>query len=88
MTHSLICYIDFAGNSGIFLQTCSGICYEDFVLGPPANYDTAYFEVSYVRVYGQPGELTVIGSGAPRSADIAALFTTLISIVAAFVLMW
>lgn len=59
------------------------------MLGPPNTYDTAYFEVSYVRVYGQPGELTVIGSnGAPRSADIAAMFTILISMVAAYVLAW
>lgn len=56
------------------------------MLGPPSNYDTAYFEVSYVRVYGQPGELTVITSGAPRSADFTALFTILMSVVAVFVL--
>ena len=79
---------DFAGNDAIFQQTCSGICYEDFVLGPPSYYDTAYFEVSYVRVYGLPGELTVIGSGAPRSADIAGVLSLLVGVVAALLMVW
>ncbi|KIP04230.1 glycoside hydrolase family 16 protein [Phlebiopsis gigantea 11061_1 CR5-6] len=79
---------DFAGNDAIFQQTCSGICYEDFVLGPPSYYDTAYFEVSYVRVYGLPGELTVIGSGAPRSADIVGMLSLLVGVVAALLLTW
>ncbi|KAI9430999.1 glycoside hydrolase family 16 protein [Lactarius indigo] len=43
---------DFAGNSEIFAQTCSGSCYNDFVIGPPSNYDNAYFEVRSVRVFG------------------------------------
>ncbi|KAH8085990.1 hypothetical protein BXZ70DRAFT_555950 [Cristinia sonorae] len=54
---------DYAGNSNSFYQTCTGVCYQDWVLGNPSNYDNAYFEVQYVRVYGQPGELTVIHSG-------------------------
>ncbi|KAI9450230.1 glycoside hydrolase family 16 protein [Lactarius psammicola] len=41
-----------AGNSEIFAQTCSGTCYNDFVIGPPSNYDNAYFEVRSVRVFG------------------------------------
>ena len=56
----------------MYYETCTGVCYNDFVLGDPSHYDTAYFEVSYVRVYGAPGELTVIeaSSGARRSADV------------------
>ncbi|KAI0345607.1 hypothetical protein BDW22DRAFT_893701 [Trametopsis cervina] len=77
---------DYAGNPQTFLQTCSGICYDDFVLGPPSNFDTAYFEVQYVRVYGQPGELTVISSRAFRTADIAALFTLVVTGVSIFFL--
>ncbi|KAH9932701.1 uncharacterized protein BXZ73DRAFT_89876 [Epithele typhae] len=62
---------DYAGAASIFQQTCSGVCYQDFVLGDPSHYDTAFFEVAYLRVYGQPGELTVIQtSGA--TARIAA----------------
>lgn len=61
---------DYAGSDTTFYQTCTGVCYEDWVLGSPSNYDTAYFEVRYVRVYGVPGELTVIGSSgaSPRPA--------------------
>ncbi|KAI0642985.1 concanavalin A-like lectin/glucanase domain-containing protein [Trametes meyenii] len=62
---------DYAGASSVFYQTCSGVCYEDYVLGDPSHYDTAYFEVSYVRVYGQPGELTVLQpSTGHRSAGV------------------
>ncbi|KZT11783.1 glycoside hydrolase family 16 protein [Laetiporus sulphureus 93-53] len=57
---------DFAGDQTIFAETCSGVCYDDWVIGTPSNYDNAYFEVSYVRVYGEQGEDTVI-SGAQRS---------------------
>lgn len=54
----------------MFYQTCTGVCYDDWVLGDPSKYDTAYFEVSYVRVYGQPGELTVLQpSSGHRSAE-------------------
>ena len=41
------------GNNGtIFHETCTGVCYNDWVLGPPSNYDDAYFEIQHVRVYG------------------------------------
>ncbi|KAH9890348.1 concanavalin A-like lectin/glucanase domain-containing protein [Cubamyces lactineus] len=61
---------DYAGASSVFYQTCTGVCYDDWVLGDPSHYDTAYFEVSYVRVYGQPGELTVLQpSAGGRSAE-------------------
>lgn len=80
--------LDFAGNAAIFQQTCTGICYDDWVLGPPSNFDQAYFEVQYVRVYGTPGELTVITSGGVRSADIVAVFTVLLSAAVAVTLAW
>lgn len=54
--------IDYAGSDQTFYQTCTGVCYEDWVLGDPSHYDDAYFEVRYVRVYGEPGELSIIGS--------------------------
>jgi hypothetical protein len=80
LTARFVRFIDFAGNSAIFSQTCTGICYDDWVLGPPSNFDNAYFEVQYVRVYGQPGELTVLSSGATRSRDTAPLLAMLIGI--------
>jgi len=43
---------DFAGNPQVFAQTCSGVCYNDYVIGSPSNYDNAYFEVRSVRVFG------------------------------------
>ena len=65
---------DYAGASSVFYQTCTGVCYDDWVLGDPSHYDTAYFEVSYVRVYGQPGELTVLQpSAGGRSAEVHGL---------------
>ena len=55
----------------MYYQTCTGVCYNDFVLGDPSHYDTAYFEVASVRVYGQPGELTVLQSSrGRRSAEL------------------
>ncbi|KAH9987105.1 concanavalin A-like lectin/glucanase domain-containing protein [Russula vinacea] len=40
---------DFAGDPQVFAQTCSGICYNDYVIGSPSNYDNAYFEVRCQR---------------------------------------
>ncbi|KAI0699209.1 concanavalin A-like lectin/glucanase domain-containing protein [Cytidiella melzeri] len=70
---------DYAGNQATFLQTCSGICYDDWVLGPPSNFDTAYFEVQHVRVYGVPGEITVISSGASRRSSSAVFLAALVT---------
>ncbi|KAF8531996.1 concanavalin A-like lectin/glucanase domain-containing protein [Gautieria morchelliformis] len=43
-----------AGNPQIFAQTCSGICYDDYVIGPPSTYDNAYFEVAKVQAFHDP----------------------------------
>ncbi|KII90816.1 glycoside hydrolase family 16 protein [Plicaturopsis crispa FD-325 SS-3] len=51
---------DFAGASNIFSQTCTGVCYNDYVIGAASNYDNAYFEVDYVRVYSKDGSNTVV----------------------------
>ncbi len=40
---------DWAGNSYVFSETCSGTC-SDLVMDP-SNYDNAYFEIKSVRVY-------------------------------------
>ncbi len=73
----------------MFYQTCTGVCYDDWVLGDPSNYDTAYFEVSYVRVYGQSGELTVIqSSGGPRSAEVRGFGTLMLALCTLFAMLW
>lgn len=56
---------DFAGASNIYLPQCASqgpqkLCYPDNVIGPGSQYDNAYFEFKYVRVYGN-GNSTVIG---------------------------
>ena len=63
---------EYAGNTQVFSETCTGVCYDDWVRGSGANYDNAYFEVQYVRVYGAPGVLTVVQGGA-RGRRVAAL---------------
>ncbi|TFK93306.1 glycoside hydrolase family 16 protein [Polyporus arcularius HHB13444] len=80
---------DYAGAASVFYQTCTGVCYNDWVLGDPSNYDTAYFEVSYVRVYGLPGELTVIqSSGGPRSAEVRGFGTLMLALCTLFATLW
>jgi hypothetical protein len=41
------------------MQTCTGVCYDDYVLGSPSNYDNAYFEVRSVRVFGTSSAVVV-----------------------------
>lgn len=72
----------------MFYQTCTGVCYDDWVLGDPSKYDTAYFEVSYVRVYGQPGELTVLQpSSGRRSAEARWAAASLLAVGSLFALL-
>jgi hypothetical protein len=62
-----------AGNPAIFAQTCSGICYNDYVIGSPSNYDNAYFEVRSVRVFGTSPAVDIVqgSNGASRNARVA-----------------
>lgn len=76
--------LDYAGNTNIFAETCTGVCYTDYVVGSGSNYDTAYFEVQYVRVYGS-AEDTVISSSAGRSP--AHVFAFCVAFATAFGLM-
>lgn len=82
-----VCHLDYAGNQAIFQQTCPGVCYDDWVVGAPSNYDNAYFEVSYIRVYGDPGELTVLSSHGRRSAALPVVLTVFIGALTTLVLM-
>jgi hypothetical protein len=70
------------GSPSVFNQTCSGECYQTFVLGPPSGYDNAYFEIPFVRVYSS-------GSGnttAPSSAKTLSWPVWLWTLVAGVVL--
>ncbi|KAG6853287.1 hypothetical protein C0991_005459 [Blastosporella zonata] len=58
---------DFAGNPTIFAETCSGVCYTDYVVGNGSNYATAYFEVSSVRVYSSNGTNNIISANGTSS---------------------
>ena len=40
---------NFAGEATVFAETCSGTCTD--LIQDPKNYNNAYFEVSYVRVF-------------------------------------
>ena len=52
----------------MFAETCTGTCYNDYVIGSPANYDNAYFEVQHVRIYGSSSSVVTSTSGAPARA--------------------
>ncbi|KAA1476857.1 glycoside hydrolase family 16 protein [Dentipellis sp. KUC8613] len=79
---------DFAGNPATFTQTCTGVCYNDFVIGSPSNYDNAYFEVASVRVYGTSSSVDVKpnGNGAARvgstSASLALVGAAVVGLMA------
>jgi hypothetical protein len=47
-----------AGNPTVFNQTCTGVCYTDYVLNS-SSYATAYFEIQSVRVYGDASKAAV-----------------------------
>ncbi|KAF9265278.1 glycoside hydrolase family 16 protein, partial [Marasmius fiardii PR-910] len=51
---------DFAGAPNVFSQTCTGTCYNDYVIGDPSTYNNAYFDVASVRVYGEVGKQVVL----------------------------
>ncbi|KAI0049424.1 glycoside hydrolase family 16 protein [Auriscalpium vulgare] len=60
-----------AGNPTTFAQTCTGVCYQNYVIGPPSTYDNAYFEVQSVRVFGTSSKVDIPPSGANGAAGWA-----------------
>ena len=54
------CSLRFFCSKFIFAQFTLSNQYPDNVIGPGSQYDNAYFEFKYVRVYGN-GNSTVIG---------------------------
>jgi hypothetical protein len=73
---------EYAGVASVFNETCTGTCY-DYVIGSPSNYDSAYFEISYVRVFSQLGKNTVIATSSTQGFSDARV---LWSLAAGFVL--
>lgn len=61
--------VDFAGAPAIFNQTCSGVCYTDYVMGNGSNYGDAYFDVAYVKVFNTNGQLPPLAPGAGSSGN-------------------
>ncbi|KAJ7081610.1 glycoside hydrolase family 16 protein [Mycena belliarum] len=56
---------DAAGPPAVFAQTCSGVCYANYVVGNGSAYNDAYFDVASVRIYSVTGTNTVrLGSAA------------------------
>lgn len=78
---------DFAGATNVFAETCSGKCYNDYVIGSPSNYDNAYFDVASVRVYSQSGKNTIVRA---NSGDLRswAMSRTSWALVATSLLAW
>ncbi len=56
------------GNANIFNETCSGNCYNDYVVGNGSNYATAYFEVGYVRVFSNNFTGTTSSGGSTNAS--------------------
>jgi len=86
---------NFAGAADVFNPSCSGTCTD--LVQTPSNYDTAYFEISYVRVFSNGSDASASSStggtsstsspssskgGAPRSM-MAASFLTVLAVVGA-----
>lgn len=65
---------NFAGASNVFSQTCSGSCLD--LVQTPSNYDNAFFEISFIKVFEASGsEAATASNGAgavTTSADSSA----------------
>ena len=76
-----------AGSPQVFSETCSGICYNDYVIGSPSNYDNAYFEVRSVRVFGTSPSVdrhsvNVAGRSTLSFVRLSGVVTTLLLLMA------
>ncbi|KAG0704860.1 glycoside hydrolase family 16 protein [Suillus ampliporus] len=50
-------------------DTCSGICYNNWVMGNGTDYNNAYFEVGYVKVFSTQGNNTVVPPGGTTASS-------------------
>ncbi|KAN0081221.1 glycoside hydrolase family 16 protein [Tylopilus felleus] len=63
-----------------FSSNCTGVCYNDYVLGDPSVYDDAYFEISYVRVFSAEGTNTVISPSASAGIGVRWSLTYILAV--------
>lgn len=77
---------DYAGTQSVFNQTCTGVCYEDYVIGDGSDYDNAYFEVQYVRVYGTNNIISTSAASPLKGAAITSIILALSSVLAGLTL--
>ncbi|THH07641.1 hypothetical protein EW145_g3245 [Phellinidium pouzarii] len=74
---------NFAGEAAVFAQTCSGTCTD--LVQTPSNYDTAYFEVQYVRVFtGEPLSSAARASGITSTTVLSIGVAALVSVFGSF----
>jgi len=84
---------DFAGSPQFFPQTCSGMCYNDYVINNgSAGYANAYFDVGYVRVFssnssGSGGGTSGSGGGSGGSSSGGGGTKSVISVLGLAVMM-
>jgi hypothetical protein len=74
-----------AGAPAVFNETCSGDCYQTWVLGPASNYDNAYFEVSYVRIFSTQGKSTVVEASSAQALSGTMRLWALVGAMAAMI---
>ncbi|TFK73182.1 hypothetical protein BDN72DRAFT_835201, partial [Pluteus cervinus] len=75
---------DFAKPPNIFTQTCTGVCYDDWVVGNGSDYANAYFDVASIRIFNTNGSLPALPSGGGShngGVSISQWQTTLLSAV-------
>lgn len=62
---------DFAGNPPVYVQTCSGVgngtCLD--LVQDPTNFDQAYFEISYMRVFSTTPPANKAGNSSDSSSS-------------------
>lgn len=80
---------DFAGATSVFSQTCSGVCYNDYVVGNGSLYNNAYFEVASVRVFSKHGTNTIVaGNSGFKTASFSVAGVGMAGLAVAALLMF
>jgi hypothetical protein len=65
---------NFAGAADVFNPTCSGTCTD--LVATASNYNNAYFEIAYVRVFSNGSDLVASSSSSATSAKSTSGSTT------------
>ncbi|KAL5500975.1 hypothetical protein ACEPAH_9362 [Sanghuangporus vaninii] len=79
--HTTICG-NFAGQPNVYAQTCSGTCLD--LVQIPDNYDNAYFEISYLKVFqftnGSTTSTAVTSATGTSTADSSPSSTDVVTV--------